>query len=88
MQDAGLDLGLWIDRFDGLGEAAQAIDDSDEHVINAAIFELVKHLKLEFGALGLFDPEAQHFLAAVGAHPQRQVHGLVFDGAFVPDFQA
>ena len=39
MRDAGLDLGLWIDRFDGLGEAAQAVDDSDEDVINAPLPE-------------------------------------------------
>lgn len=31
------------------------------------MLQLVEHLEPELGALGLLDPQAEHFLAAVGA---------------------
>jgi len=37
---------------------------------------------------GLFDTQAQYFLAAVGTDAKSQIHRLVLDSAFVPNFQA
>jgi hypothetical protein len=40
--DAGLDLRLWINRFNGLGEAAQAVNDGDQDIVQSSILQLVK----------------------------------------------
>ena len=48
----------------------------------------LRGLLTEYGALGLLDPQAQHFLATVGADAQRQIDCLVPDRAFVADLQA
>jgi transposase len=87
VHDAGLDLRLGINRFDRLWEAAQVVDDGDQDIVQPAVFQFIENLQPEFGALGLLDPQAQHFLAPVGANAQGQINGLVLDCAFVTDFQ-
>ncbi|KVN92973.1 hypothetical protein WJ70_14060 [Burkholderia ubonensis] len=87
MHDAGLDLGSRIYRLDCLGEAAQAVNDGDQDVVQAAVLQFVEDLQPELGTLGLLDPQTQHFLAAVGPNSQRKVHRLVLDRAFVANLQ-
>ena len=61
------------------------IDDSEQQVLDVAIAQFVHHPQPELRALVLLQPEAEDLLGAVGAHAQRDVHGLVPDDAFVAD---
>jgi hypothetical protein len=88
VHDARLNLRLGIDCLDGFEEAAQVVHDGDQYVVQSAVFQLVEDLQPELGAFCLLDPQSHHFLATINANAQGQIHGLVFDGAFVPDFQA
>ena len=40
MDDAGLDLGLRIDRLDGFRESAQSIHAGDKDILDASVFQL------------------------------------------------
>jgi hypothetical protein len=68
VHDASLDLRLWEDRVDGLREALQAVHHRDQHILDAAVFQLGHHAQPEFGALRLLDPDAQNLLGAIGPH--------------------
>src|SRR5512134_3713279 len=59
MDDAGLHLGLRKDSGDRLRKALQAVDDGDQHVLDAAAFQLVHHPepKLMVGALACGERE-------------------------------
>lgn len=87
VHDAGLNLCLRVDRFDGFRKAAQAIDHGDQNVGQAPVLQLVKNLEPELGALGVLDPQPQHLLAPVRANAQCQVNGLVPDRAFIANLQ-
>lgn len=56
--------------------------------MQATVLQFIEDLQPEFGAFGLFDPQAKHLLAAVSAHAQGKVDGLVLDCAFIPDLQS
>src|SRR6185369_1178600 len=73
------------DGSDRLGKALQAVDNGDQHVLDAAVLELVHDAQPEFGALVLFEPKPQDFLAAVGAHAERDMDGLISYQSFVAD---
>src|SRR5215212_5332033 len=85
LNDAGLYRRLREHRGDRLREALEAVDDGDQHVFDAAVLDLVHDAQPEFGALVLFQPKPQDFLAAVGAHAKRDVHRLVSDQPFIAD---
>ena len=85
MNDAGLHRCLGEDRDDRLGKALQAVDDGDQHVLDAAIFQLVHHAQPEFGAFVLLEPQPQDLLGAISAHAERDVHCLIADQPFVTD---
>ena len=53
MHDARLDLLFGIDRFDRLDEAAQAVYNSAQNVLQAAVLEFIENLEPELGTLGL-----------------------------------
>jgi hypothetical protein len=40
-------------------ETLEAVNDSDQHVLDTAIFQLVHDAQPEFGTLILFEPEAE-----------------------------
>ena len=67
------------------GKALQAVDDGDQHILDAAVLQLVHHPQPELGALVLLEPQAQDLLGAVGAHPERDMDRLVADQSFVAD---
>ena len=69
MNDAGLDDRLREHRGDRLREALQAVDDGEQDIVDAAVFELVHDAQPKLRALVLLEPEAEHLLAAVGADP-------------------
>ena len=70
---------------DHLREAFEPIDDGDQHVLDAAVFQLVHDAQPKFGALVLFEPKPQDFLAAVGAHAERDMDGLIAHQSLVAD---
>ncbi len=72
VHDAGLNDGLRKHRIDGLRKALQAIDDSDENVLGAPGLQLVNDAQPEFGAFGLFDPDAENLLGAVRQNAERE----------------
>ena len=82
VDDASLDDRVREHRGDGVGEALEAIDDSQHDILGAAVPELVHDPEPELGAFVLLDPQAEHLLAAVGAHAQRDVDGLGTDEPF------
>jgi hypothetical protein len=86
---AEVDDNLWLrmDAFDGLGQSARVDDDYDQDVIHSTDLQLVKNLQPKLGVFDLPCPKSEHFLASVGADAQCQIHGLVFDCAFVLDLQ-
>ncbi len=88
VHDAGLDLRLRKDSVDGLWEALEAIDHGDQYILDATVLQFGHDAQPELGTFGLFDPDAQYLLGAVGAHAQRQIHGLVLDAALVADLNA
>src|SRR3954469_15339161 len=83
VDDAGLDRGLGEDGRDRLRKALQAVDDRDQHVLDAPVPQLVHDPQPELGALVLLQPQAQDLLGAVGADAQGDVHGLVADQPLV-----
>ena len=86
MNDAGLNQRLRKHRCDRLRKALQAIDDRDENVVDASHLQLVHDLEPELRAFGLFDPQTQDFLLAIGIESERDIDRLVFDDTFVADF--
>jgi hypothetical protein len=83
--DAGLNYGFGEHGGDGVGEAFEAIDDGEHDILSAAVPDLVHDTQPELGAFILLDPHAEHFLAAIGAHAQRNVDRLGADHALVAD---
>jgi NAD(P)-dependent dehydrogenase (short-subunit alcohol dehydrogenase family) len=51
------------------------------------MLEFVEDLEPELGTLGLFDPQSQHFLAAIGPDAQGEVDRLVPHRSFVANLQ-
>ncbi len=88
MHDAGLDLRLGEDGKDRFRKALQTVDDGDENILDATVFQLVHDAQPEFGAFVLFEPEAENLLGSVGADAQSDVNGLVADEPLVADFDA
>ena len=85
VDDAGLHDSLRKNGVNGLWKTLQAIHDGDQNVLGAAGLELVDDAQPEFGALGLFDPDAENLLSAVRQHAERDVDCLVAHKAFVAD---
>ena len=85
MNNAGLNCRLREDRGDRVREALEAVDDGDQHVLDAAVFQLVHDAQPEFGAFVLLEPKAEDLLGAVGAHAERDMYRLVADQPFVAD---
>src|ERR1044072_7094039 len=53
VNDTGLYRGLREDGGNCLGEALQAVDDGDQHVLDAPVFQLIHDAQPEFGGLVL-----------------------------------
>ena len=85
MNDAGLHRRLRENGGDRLRKALQAIDHGDQHVFDAAVFQLVHDAQPKLGALVLLEPQAQDFLGTVGAHAERDVDRFVAHQALVAD---
>src|SRR5512144_746739 len=88
MDDAGLHLGLRKDSGDRLRKALQAVDDGDQHVLDAAAFQLVHHPEPELRALRLLDPKSQDFLRSVRPDAKGNIDRLVADGSLVAHLDA
>src|SRR3954463_15614338 len=52
---------------------------------SVAVLDLVHDAQPEFGALVLFEPKPQDFLAAVGTHAERDRDSLILYQLLVPD---
>ena len=76
VDDASLNDRLWEHGIDGLGKALQAVDDRDENILRPAGLELVHDAQPEFGALGLFDPDAENILGAIRQNAECDVDRL------------
>src|ERR1700733_10824009 len=69
VDDASLHDGLRKNGVDGLRKTLQAIEDGAQKVLCSPGLELADDAQPEFGALGLFDPDAENLLGAVRQHP-------------------
>src|SRR5260363_389479 len=65
-------------RLGSVRKAMQPIDDGNEKIALAPIAQLIKDLQPAFGALRVFDPQAQHFLAIIRAMPDARDTALFF----------
>jgi hypothetical protein len=54
-----------------------------QHILDAAVAELVHDAETELRALVLPEPETEDLLGAVGAHPECDMHRLVANEALV-----
>src|SRR5262249_21343443 len=79
MNNASLDRGLRKDGGDRVGKPLQSVDDSEQHVLDATVLQLVHDAQPEFGAFVLLEPKPENLLGAVGAYAECDVHGLVAD---------
>jgi hypothetical protein len=73
MDDAGLHPCLREDSLDRLREAGEAVDAGDQHVLDAALVQVVEHGQPELGALGLLPPDPEHLAVALGGLTDRQI---------------
>src|SRR5207342_1440324 len=85
MNDAGLTDRLRENGINGLGETLQAVDDGDQNVLDPTGLQFVHDAQPEFGAFGLFDPDAENLFGAVRQQAQRNIDRLVAHEAFVAD---
>ena len=74
MNDAELDLCLWVDRLDRLRKTLQAINAGDQDVFDTAVLEFGQHAEPELRALALADPQTQQLLVALEINAQGQIH--------------
>jgi len=74
VDDAGLHRGVWKHGQDRLGKPLQAVDDGEQHVLDAAVVELVHDAQPELCPFVLLEPEAEDFLGSVGPNAQRPPH--------------
>ena len=59
VHDAGLDLCLRVNRFDGFRETPQAIDHRNQHIFQPPVSEFIEDLQPELGPLTSFLPSAR-----------------------------
>jgi len=85
MDDAGLYGSFREDGGDRLRKALQAVDNGDQDILDAAIFQLVHDAQPELGALVLFEPHAENLLAAVVPNAERDMNRFVAHQAFIAD---
>jgi hypothetical protein len=63
-------------------QAGQTITAKHENILYAARLQVIENLEPEAGALGFFDPQSEHFLAAGNAYAQNGVDAL-FENPFL-----
>src|SRR3954452_16127897 len=73
------------DGLDRVGEAGQAVDAADQHVLQPALAKLGQHRQSELGALAALKPHPQHVALAVAGDADRQVAREVPDRLTVAD---
>lgn len=78
MHDAGLYLCLRVHSLDRFRETKQAVNDSNEDIIEAQVLEFVEDLQRELDTLSLFNPKPQHFFATIDAHASAKYTALFF----------
>ena len=86
MNEAELDLRLWIDRLDSFGEALESIHAGDEDVFDAPVLQLRDDREPELRALVLRSSHAEDFFDPLHIDANREVNGFVRDSPLVFDF--
>jgi transposase-like protein len=84
MDNARLNRRVGKDGADEIRKALQAVDNRKQDILDAPVPHLIHDPKPEFGSLALLQPETKDLLGAIRPDPERDVHGLVADRAFVP----
>ena len=70
---------------DRLGKSLQAIDDSDQNVLDAPVLEFGHDAQPEFGAFRGLNPKAQDVLGSLRCDAERDIGGLVANEPLVAD---
>src|SRR5512134_362413 len=83
MDDACLHLGLRKNCRNRVRETLEAVDDGDQHVLDAPGLEVIHDPQPELGALALLDPQPEDLLSTIWPDAKGDVHRLVAHGSFV-----
>jgi len=86
MDDAKLDMGLWVDAVYRIPEALQNINAGSQDVLKTTIFQLRQHIHSELCALIFGQPYAQQLVLAFGIDPQSHENSFVYHTAILADF--
>lgn len=86
MDDAQLDMGLWVDAVYRIPEALQTINAGNQDVLKTTIFQLRQHIHLKLCALIFGQPYAQQLVLAFGIDPQSQENCFVYHTAILEAF--
>src|SRR5262245_51278940 len=88
MYHASLHLGLRKHCGYGFRKPLEPVDDGDEHVFGATIFQLVHDTQPKFSAFVLLDPKTENLFGAIGFYAKRDVDGLVPDRPLIANFHS
>lgn len=87
MDDAQLDMRLWLDAVYRIREALQAVNTGNQDILKPPIFKLCQHTEPELRPFVFCQPHAQQFFLAFGINAQREEYGFVNYAAAVTNLQ-
>ena len=77
MDDAPLNLGIWIDCNDRFSKPCKPVHTEEQHILNAAIFQVIQHSQPELASLISAYGDTQEYPSAALPITMRR-HGSVF----------
>lgn len=86
VDDAVLDFGVGVDRFDGFGEAFEAVHAGDQDIFDASVVEVSEHAQPMMSAFLVREIEAEQLFPAFDVQVQKGVDGLADIAAIFFDF--
>ncbi len=85
MDDAELNLGIRVDRCNGIGESGQTIDAGNQDIFDTAVVEVGQDGEPEVGAFALGQVEVENLLLALQTDGQNCLNCLTFVATVVLD---
>lgn len=86
MNDTVLDLGVGVDRLNGLREALQSIDTGNQNVFDAPVVEVREHTEPVVSTFLVREVEAEQFFLALDVQTKERVDCFADVAAILFDF--